>query len=122
MCRARCAGGEGEGMNKIEQTVSMLRRGLGSDTGDNVLAGPHYVDRFAQKVPRKMQQGSGSPSICWICGHQLQRARGKGLGLFYFNLVADKDDIPHRVHGDCTIHAIKDGLKVLAAQAGKGKP
>ena len=104
--------------SKIEQTVSMRRRGLGVDTGDNVLAGPHYIDSTTQKAPRKMQQGSGAPSHCFVCGSKLQRAPGKGLGLFYFNEVVGRDGVEHRVHGfPCTTDAIADGLRVVLAAA-----
>lgn len=77
-----------------------------------------YVDKAAQRVPRKMQQGSGAPKLCWVCGRQLQRAPGKGLGLFYFNEVMDKAAVVHRVHGEgCTRSAIEDGCKVVAPAA-----
>jgi hypothetical protein len=58
----------------------------------------------------KMQQGSGAPTFCWHCSRQLQRAPGKGLGLFYFELVTDRDGKQHRVHGmPCLNEAIADG-------------
>jgi hypothetical protein len=44
-----------------------------------------------------------------VCLRQLQRAPGKGRGLFYFNLVRDKGGAEHRVHGDCTKQALDDG-------------
>lgn len=61
---------------------------------------------------KKMQKGSGAPTFCWRCNRQLQRAPGKGLGLFYFNLVLG-DGVPRRVHGDCTQQAVVDGAKKL---------
>lgn len=61
---------------------------------------------------RRLEQGSGAPSFCWHCSKQLQRAPGKGLGLFYFRIVIDQDGIAHRVHGDCVQWAIGDGVKV----------
>jgi len=81
--------------------------------GESVLAGPVFVDRHTPKPPKKMQTGSGAPSLCWVCLRQLQRAPGKGLGLFYFNLVVDKAGVEHRVHGSpCFGEAIQDGCKV----------
>lgn len=61
---------------------------------------------------RRLEQGSGAPSFCWHCSKQLQRAPGKGLGLFYFRIVIDRDGIAHRVHGDCVQWVIGDGVKV----------
>ena len=59
--------------------------------------------------------GSGAPSFCWHCNKQLHRAPGKGLGLFFFNLVRGPDGHEHRVHGSpCTRQAIKDGAKFIA--------
>lgn len=70
----------------------------------------------SSKEPRKMRTGSGGPSFCWMCNRQLQRAKGKGLGLFHFNLVIDLDGVRHRVHGfPCTRSAIEDGLRVETA-------
>lgn len=63
-------------------------------------------------MTKKLLQGSGSPSFCWHCGKQLQRAKGKGLGLFYFNLVVDQDGNEHRVHGDCTTLVLGDGVRL----------
>lgn len=63
-------------------------------------------------MSKRMQQGTGSPKMCWHCGKQLQRAPGKGLGFVYFNLVIDQDGFEHRVHGDCTGEAIGDGVKL----------
>lgn len=60
---------------------------------------------------QKMEQGSGGPSFCWECGRQLQRAPGKGLGLFYFRIMVDKAGNEHRVHGGC-FEAIKEGRDV----------
>ena len=63
-------------------------------------------------MARRMQQGAGAPSFCWVCMRQLQRAPGKGLGLFYFDLVVDPDGREHRVHGSqCFDQALADGAK-----------
>ncbi len=63
-------------------------------------------------MARRMQQGSGAPSFCWVCMRQLQRAPGKGLGLFYFELVTDPGGQQHRVHGSpCLREALADGAK-----------
>lgn len=60
----------------------------------------------------RMRQGSGPPSLCWMCLKQLQRAPGKGLGLFFFEIVKDKGDVQHRVHGGaCLQEALADGNK-----------
>lgn len=56
---------------------------------------------------KKLEQGSGAPSFCWECGKQLQRAPGKGMGLFYFWRVKDIDGREHRVHGDCLSESLK---------------
>lgn len=64
-------------------------------------------------LPKKTQTGSGAPSFCWHCNSQLQRAPGKGLGLFYFHVVQDRAGVNHRVHGDCTREAIADGCKLV---------
>lgn len=62
----------------------------------------------------RMRQGSGAPSFCWVCQRQLQRAPGRGLGLFYFDLVRDPDGVEHRVHGfPCADEAVADGNKLL---------
>lgn len=61
---------------------------------------------------KKLRQGSGSPKLCWHCGKQLQRAPGKGLGLFYFHLVTCRDGFDHRVHGDCLDDVLGDGVKL----------
>lgn len=61
---------------------------------------------------KRMEQGSGAPSFCWHCGKQLQRAPGKGLGLFYFRTVVDRVGAEHRVHGDCTRFACGDGVRL----------
>lgn len=82
--------------------------------GSSPLAGPHFIDK-SPRPPRKMSTGSGAPSICWHCGSQLQRAPGRGLGLFYFNLVEDRAGVAHRVHGNCTQPAMNDGAKLLPA-------
>lgn len=69
----------------------------------------------------RLEQGSGAPSFCWHCSKRLQRAKGKGLGLFYFRTVVDQDGVLHRVHGDCVARVIgggvtlADGRKVAAA-------
>lgn len=63
----------------------------------------------------RMEQGSGHPQFCWHCSKQLQRAKGKGLGLVYFRKVVDQDGNEHRVHGDCLAQAIGDGVKAKAA-------
>lgn len=60
-------------------------------------------------MSKRMRQGSGGPAFCWVCMRQLQRAPGKGKGLFYFHLVRDKSGNEHRVHGDCLAAAIEDG-------------
>lgn len=63
-------------------------------------------------MSRRMRQGSGAPSMCWVCMRQLMRAPGKGLGLFYFELVRDPSGVEHRVHGfPCLKEAIADGNK-----------
>lgn len=57
-----------------------------------------------------MRQGSGAPTFCWQCGRQLQRAPGKGKGLFFFELVRDRAGVEHRVHGTpCLKSAVADG-------------
>ena len=67
-----------------------------------------------------MRQGSGAPSFCWQCNSQLQRAPGKGLGLFYFELVRDRDGIEHRVHGgECLHGAVSDGHKHVKQEPSK---
>lgn len=78
------------------------------------LAGPVYKGHTI-RTPKKMLTGGGSPSFCWQCGNQLQRAPGKGLGLFFFNLVIGPDGEQHRIHGDCTERAVLDGCKQVAA-------
>lgn len=61
---------------------------------------------------KHMRQGSGAPSFCWVCMRQLQRAPGKGLGLFYFETVRDPAGVEHRVHGStCLTEAVADGNK-----------
>lgn len=62
----------------------------------------------------KCFKGDGAPSFCWQCNRQLYRAPGKGLGLFYYALVVDRDGKEHRVHGDCVPEATQDpGVKQL---------
>lgn len=61
-------------------------------------------------MTRRMQQGAGAPSFCWVCMRQLRRAPGKGLGLFFFDMVTDQDGRRHRVHGSpCLDQALADG-------------
>jgi hypothetical protein len=60
-------------------------------------------------MSKRLLQGSGAPSFCWSCFAQLQRAPGKGKGLFYFALVQDKAGVVHRVHGDCLQATLSDG-------------
>ena len=63
-------------------------------------------------VKGKARIGNGAPSFCWVCHRQLQRAPGKGLGLFYFELVRDPGGAEHRVHqSPCLSDAIADGNK-----------
>ena len=63
-------------------------------------------------MKQRMQQGSGSPSFCWHCFKQLQRAPGKGKGLFYFEIVRDQAGVDHRVHGGaCLRLVVADGVK-----------
>lgn len=65
-------------------------------------------------MSKRMMQGSGAPIHCWICGKQLQRAPGKGLGLVYFRLVFAEEH-ERRVHGfPCFDMAKKDGAKEIA--------
>lgn len=60
----------------------------------------------------KARKGAGGPSFCWVCTKQLQRATGKGLGLFYFELVRDPVGADHRVHQTgCLAEAVSDGNK-----------
>lgn len=81
------------------------------------LAGPIYTGRKTA-TPKKTQTGSGSPSFCWHCGNQLQRAPGKGLGLFFFNIVRGPDGNQHRIHGDCTEQALLSGCKIDRSETG----
>lgn len=62
----------------------------------------------------RLQTASGV-SFCWHCNRQLQRAPGKGLGLFYFAAVRAPDGHIRRVHGDCLSGAVADGAKKVAA-------
>ncbi len=62
-------------------------------------------------------QGSGSPSFCWNCSRQLQRAPGQGKGLFYFMLVRDRDGNTHRVHQQCLADTIGYGIKQVTDAA-----
>jgi hypothetical protein len=60
----------------------------------------------------RARQGSGAPTFCWHCNKQLQRAPGKGMGLFYFELVRDPDGVTHRVHHSlCLPLSVADGNK-----------
>lgn len=79
---------------------------------EHPLAGTVYTGS-AVRVPKKTLTGSGAPSFCWHCNSQLHRAPGKGLGLFFFNLVTGPDGDQHRIHGDCTERAILDGCKLV---------
>lgn len=58
-------------------------------------------------------KGAGAPSHCWHCFKQLQRAPGKGRGLFFFFIVRDRAGVPHRVHGDCLEAVCVDGVKTV---------
>lgn len=78
---------------------------------DHPLVGPIFTAP-ATALPRKLLKGGGAPSFCWQCGNQLQRAPGKGLGLFFFNLIIGPDCEQHRIHGDCTERALLDGCKL----------
>lgn len=62
---------------------------------------------------RVSRTGSGGPSFCWVCMRQLQRAPGKGKGLFYFQLVEDREGHQHRVHDQCVKEAASDGNKLV---------
>lgn len=106
----------------IAETMERDSKAKRGSTGCTLSATVYTGDRTA--IPKRMQTGSGSPSFCWHCGRQLQRAPGKGLGLFYFNIVRDGGGIEHRVHGDCTKPAIDDGAKVVmpAHQPTENKP
>ena len=53
------------------------------------------------------------PTFCWHCNRQLLRAPGKGLGLFYFGLVAGPDGVQRRVHDQCVKRAGADGSKAV---------
>ena len=52
---------------------------------------------------------AGSPTFCWHCNRQLQRAPGVGKGLFHFAVVKDRDNNIHRVHLDCLKPVTADG-------------
>ena len=64
----------------------------------------------------KARQGSGAPTFCWQCNRQLHRAPGKGLGLFFFELVLGTDGHQHRIHQDCLPDAKADGHKHIKEQ------
>lgn len=97
----------------VRDTAQRIQRARSGSMG-STLAGTVYTDSSnRQRVPSKTRTGSGAPSFCWVCGNQLQRAPGKGQGLFFFNLVTDRVGVEHRVHGDCTQQAINDGCKVV---------
>ena len=69
------------------------------------------------KFDKRMRTGSGAPSFCWHCNSQLMRAPGKGLGLYFFDLVLDRDGLQHRVHREpCLAQAIADGNKYVAQE------
>lgn len=71
-------------------------------------------------LDKTMRQGAGAPSFCWVCNRQLMRAKGKGLGLFYFDIVRDRDGIEHRVHrAACLESAKQDGLKYVSSKEPK---
>lgn len=83
-------------------------------TADQALAKAAETLTRAAAERDRLRQGSGAPSLCWHCLRQLQRAPGKGLGLFYFNLVRDRVGVEHRVHGDpCTRLSIADGNSLV---------
>jgi len=70
-----------------------------------------------------MQTGVGGPSLCWMCNRQLMRARGQGLGLFYFHKVRDRRAAEYRVHGDCLTAALKGGNKLMKPESAHvGRP
>lgn len=58
------------------------------------------------KKPERARKGGGSPTFCWHCHKQLQRAPGRGL--FFYWVVRAEDDHEHRVHGDCVERCIAD--------------
>lgn len=60
---------------------------------------------------KRLLKQAGAPSFCWQCWSQLQRAPGKGLGLFFFALVQDPTGAVRRVHGDCVKPAVTDGCR-----------
>lgn len=65
----------------------------------------------------KTRIGSGAPSFCWVCNKQLMRAKGKGLGLFHFEIVQDPNGQNHRVHqSNCLADAIKEGNKHIKGE------
>lgn len=69
---------------------------------------------------QRMRQGSGAPSLCWHCLKQLQRAPGRGLGLFYFELVRDRAGVEHRVHGGaCLSETVADGNTFIPQEPAK---
>lgn len=71
-------------------------------------------------MSKRMQQGAGAPSFCWVCMRQLMRAPGKGLSLFYFHTVLDQDGRKHRTHGGaCLDQALADGAKRAPLPASK---
>lgn len=58
-----------------------------------------------------MQQGPRGPSLCWWCLRRLMAVPGK-KGYVFFNIVRDRDNVAHRVHGQCTDQAISSGNKL----------
>ena len=59
-------------------------------------------------------KASEGPRWCWVCEKQLQWAKGKGKGLFYFVLAEDRQGIERRIHAQehCKDMAKADGMKV----------
>lgn len=64
----------------------------------------------------KSETGAGAPSFCWVCFKQLQRAPGKGKGLFFFLRVVGADGEQHRIHGDCLADAKAEGAKLIQTE------
>ena len=72
----------------------------------------------------KMRRASGAPSFCWHCNRQLQRAPGRGLGLFFFHLVRNPiGGHEYRVHGDCLHQTLLNGeVRLVRPEAEKPVP
>ena len=66
---------------------------------------------------KNCEQGAGAPSFCWVCFSQLQRAPGKGKGLFYFRRVIGRDGMEHRIHDNCLTEAQADGAKLVKPES-----